>query len=161
MKTGIFVAATVAMLASTPVMAAETRSCADVTKKEIAALFKRWESSLRTRDAEKVAENYAPDAVLIPTVSNKVRTDHEGIKDYFEHFLQKKPKGKINSSNISIGCNEAFDAGTYTFTLTGEDGKKSDVPARYTFIYELREGKWLITHHHSSGMPEKAEEAAH
>jgi uncharacterized protein (TIGR02246 family) len=154
----LFVAA---LVASTPALAAETRTCTDVTKKEIAALFERWETSLHTGDAEKVAANYASDAVLLPTVSNKTRTDHEGIKDYFEHFLQKKPKGKIDSRTIHIGCNEAFDVGAYTFTLIGEDGKKSEVPARYSFIYELRDGKWLITHHHSSAMPEKPGDAKH
>ncbi|GAE50948.1 calcium/calmodulin-dependent protein kinase II association-domain-containing protein, partial [Xanthomonas arboricola pv. pruni str. MAFF 311562] len=48
----------------------------------------------------------------------------------------------------------AVDAGVYTFTLTDKDGKKTDVQARYTFVYEKRDGKWLIINHHSSAMPE-------
>ncbi|MDD2325680.1 MAG: SgcJ/EcaC family oxidoreductase [Alphaproteobacteria bacterium] len=144
-------------LVATPAMAAETRTCADVSKKEIAALFDRWNESLQTKDAAKVAANYTTDAVLLPTVSNKPRTTTDGIKDYFEHFLQKSPKGRIDSSTIHIGCNEAFDVGTYTFALTDKDGKTQDVAARYSYIYELRDGKWLITHHHSSAMPEKVD----
>jgi len=35
------------------------------------------------RDADKVTANYAPDAVLLATVSNRPRTDSAGIKDYF------------------------------------------------------------------------------
>lgn len=160
-KTTTAALALAAFLVSLPAMAAETRTCADVTKKDIAALFDRWNASLQTGDAQKVTDNYAKDAVLLPTVSNKPRTDHAGIKDYFEHFVQKKPVGKINTSTIHLGCNEAFDVGTYTFTLTDAEGKKSDVAARYSYIYELRDGKWLITHHHSSAMPEKAGEAKH
>ena len=34
------------------------------------ALFDRWNESLRTLDADKVVANYAPDGVLLPTVSN-------------------------------------------------------------------------------------------
>ncbi|MCT8368189.1 nuclear transport factor 2 family protein, partial [Xanthomonas citri] len=33
-------------------------------------------------------------------------------------------------------------------------GNKSSVQARYTFVYEKRDGKWLIINHHSSAMPE-------
>jgi hypothetical protein len=31
-------------------------------------------------------------------------------------------------------------------------GKIEYVPARYTFVYENRDGEWLIAHHHSSLM---------
>ena len=54
--------------------------------------------------------------------------------------------------SLIVGCNIAQDVGTYTFTFKG--GRK--VAARYTFLYEHTDGKWLIEHHHSSAMPEKA-----
>ena len=47
------------------------------------------------------------------------------------------------------------DVGTYTFKLSGKPpGTTETVKARYSFIYELRDGKWVIVHHHSSAMPE-------
>lgn len=49
-----------------------------------------------------------------------------------------------------IGCNIAQDVGIYTFSF--KDG--SSVKARYTYVYEWREGQWLIAHPHSSAMPE-------
>ncbi|GAA2630790.1 hypothetical protein GCM10010307_22760 [Streptomyces vastus] len=63
-------------------------------EKQIAALFDQWNAALQTGDAEKVAERYAPDAVLLPTASPKIRTNHEEIADYFEHFLLKKAQGR-------------------------------------------------------------------
>ena len=45
---------------------------------EVAAQFDRWNAALATGDPEQVASLYAPDGVLLPTVSNKVRTDHAG-----------------------------------------------------------------------------------
>ncbi|MES5819564.1 SgcJ/EcaC family oxidoreductase [Streptomyces sp. RG80] len=126
------------------------------TKKEIAGLFDGWNKSLQTGDPEIVTERYADDAVLLPTVSNKVRTDHAGIEDYFEHFLLNKPVGKKIETHINIlDRNSALDAGVYQFTLTNPDtGAKSVVKARYTYEYEKRDGEWKIVNHHSSVMPE-------
>ncbi len=133
-----------------------TQKCEAVTKEQVAGLFDRWNASLQTKNPDEVVKNYAGDAVLLPTVSNKPRTNPQEIRDYFVHFLEKSPKGVINTRTIHIGCNDAFDVGTYTFTVTGADGKKSEVAARYSFVYELRGGKWVIVHHHSSAMPETA-----
>ena len=139
---------------STSAMAFDAQ-CASTDEAAVASLFDRWNSSLKTHDSDKVVANYADDAVLLPTVSNKPRTNHEEIKDYFNAFLKKDPSGVIDRRIIKIGCNIAQDVGTYTFTFKG--GQK--VSARYTFVYEYKDGDWLIAHHHSSAMPEKA--AAH
>ena len=72
-------------------------------------------------------------------------------EDYFVHFLEKKPVGKIDSRTIQIDCNTAIDAGLYTFTF--KDG--TTVKARYTYTYRWNGKQWLITSHHSSAMPEK------
>ena len=141
--------------------AQNTQQCAPVSKEQIAALFDRWNASIQTKNPDEVVENYAADAVLLPTMSNKTRTTPAEIRDYFVHFLEKSPKGVINSRTIRLGCNEAFDVGTYTFTVTGPDGKTSQVPARYSFVYEFKDGKWRIAHHHSSAMPEKKPAAKH
>ncbi|UUU32122.1 SgcJ/EcaC family oxidoreductase [Streptomyces sp. CA-210063] len=126
------------------------------SKKEIAALFDGWNKSLQTGDPKKVADRYAKDAVLLPTVSNKVRTNRAAIVDYFHHFLENKPVGKKIKSHINVlDSNSALDAGTYAFTLTDpKTGKKRVVEARYTYEYEKRNGVWKIVNHHSSAMPE-------
>lgn len=132
-----------------------TMTCTPITQQEVAALFDRWNASLATHDADKVTANYAPDAVLLATVSNQPRTNTSEIKDYFEHFLKRDPQGAIDTRTIRIGCNEATDVGTYTFKLSGNTPGTTDiVKARYSFIYEPRDGKWVIVHHHSSAMPE-------
>jgi uncharacterized protein (TIGR02246 family) len=142
-------------LGLTNAAAQSTLTCAPVTQQEIAALFDRWNASLAAHDADKVTANYAPDAVLLPTVSNRPRIDSVGIKDYFVHFLERNPQGTIDSRTIRIGCNTASDVGTYTFKMSGKiPGTTEVVKARYSFIYELRDGKWVIVHHHSSAMPE-------
>jgi len=143
-------AAALIALASPAFAQAQGAVCAPATEPEIAALFDRWNDSLRTLDADKVVANYASDGVLLATVSNQPRTNPAEIRDYFVKFLKSGPQGKIDSRTIKIGCNVAQDVGTYTFKF--KDGKS--VHARYTYVYEWIDGKWLIAHHHSSAMPE-------
>lgn len=126
------------------------------SKQQIAGLFDQWNRTLQTGDPEKVADLYASDAVLLPTVSNKVRADRAAVVDYFEHFLANKPVGKKIETHVNVlDGDSALDAGVYQFTLTDpKTGEKSVVKARYTYEYEKRGGEWLIVNHHSSKMPE-------
>lgn len=141
---------------SVGVSAAGPAPAAKPTKAQIAHLFDGWNAALQTGDPDKVADRYASDAVLLPTVSNKIRTDHAEIVDYFEHFLANKPVGKKIETIVNVlDSNSAIDTGIYEFTLTDPDtGAKRVVEARYTYEYEKRGGEWLIVNHHSSAMPE-------
>ena len=130
--------------------------CNPPLKSEVAALFDRWNASLRTGDPKKVAANYAPGSVLLPTVSNRARFTAAEKEDYFAHFLTRRPEGSIDDRVIDVDCNSATDAGLYTFRFS--DGTM--VKARYSFSYRKIGSQWLITSHHSSGMPEKTEVAA-
>jgi uncharacterized protein (TIGR02246 family) len=130
---------------------ARSESCHAASEKEIASLFDRWNDSLKTGDPKKVVANYATKSILLPTVSNQPRLTPAEREDYFVHFLEKKPVGKIDSRTIEVDCNTALDSGLYTFTFA--DG--SQVKARYTYTYKWNGKKWLITSHHSSAMPEK------
>ncbi|RJR47251.1 MAG: DUF4440 domain-containing protein [Desulfobacteraceae bacterium] len=131
---------------------APTERCKAVTEEEIASLFERWNRSLQTGDPRKVVANYAGRSVLLPTLSNTPRLTPAEKEDYFHHFLENRPSGKIDFRFIEIGCNTAADTGLYTFTYakTGEQ-----VRARYSYTYRWDGSRWLITSHHSSLMPEK------
>jgi uncharacterized protein (TIGR02246 family) len=131
---------------------ARTEVCKATSEQEVAALFDRWNQSLQTGDPHKVVANYAARSILLPTVSNTPRLTEAQKEDYFHHFLENKPVGKIDSRFIELGCNTAVDAGLYTFTF-GKTG--AQVKARYTYTYKWDGKQWLITSHHSSAMPEK------
>lgn len=136
--------------ATTVTLAQQPVSCVKTTEQDVSNLFDKWNETLATGDATKVSELYVSDAVLLPTLSNKVRlTDQERI-DYFKNFLKKGPTGKIDSRTIRIGCNKAIDTGVYTFVFKD----KSQVTARYTFTYTWDGQGWKISTHHSSAMPE-------
>ena len=132
---------------------AAAEECDLPLKSEIAALFDRWNNSLRTGDPRKVVANYAPNSILLPTVSNRARFTIAEKEEYFMHFLMRRPEGSIDDRMIEVDCNSATDAGLYTFRFA--DGTK--VKARYSFSYKKVGADWLISSHHSSAMPERAE----
>ncbi|MFW6005373.1 MAG: SgcJ/EcaC family oxidoreductase [Desulfonatronovibrionaceae bacterium] len=123
-------------------------------KENIAALFDLWNQAVQSGDPDQVTARYAFNAILLPTVSNKVRHNHEEIRDYFVHFLAKNPSGRIDEQNIRIYGDIAIDSGIYTFTFSPEGEEPFAVSARYTFVYQWFGDHWLIVEHHSSRMPE-------
>ena len=152
---GLRMAALCLVLAGCATQASGGR-CQRASEQDIAALFDRWNESLQTGDPHQVVANYAERSILLPTVSNRPRLTPADKEDYFQNFLQSQPSGKIDLRFVDIGCNTAVDAGLYTFTF-GATGQV--VQARYTFTYRWEPGpsggKWLISSHHSSAMPEQ------
>jgi uncharacterized protein (TIGR02246 family) len=136
--------------AATPApLLANSTKCVYLSEAKIAALFDRWNKSLATGDPEKVANNYAKDSVLLPTLSEDIRVTRDSKVDYFVDFLAKKPTGEIIDRHTKSGCNMAVDSGNYDFTF----GNGSKAEARYTYVYALEGGKWKIVSHHSSVKP--------
>lgn len=121
---------------------------------DVAGLLTEWNDALATGNPETVAALYAPDAVLIPTVSNEIRTDHDAIVAYFDDFLLKRPSAVVEQSVVTVlDANHAIDSGVYRFTLHDGDAV-STVDARYSFVYEKQGEDWHIVNHNSSEMPE-------
>lgn len=57
--------------------------CFRVAAPQIKHLFEKWADAVRSGSPEAVAALYAPDATLLPTVSNILRTEKDGYMDYF------------------------------------------------------------------------------
>ena len=114
----------------------------------------RWAAAVKTRKPDNVLELYHPDGVLWGTLSPVVRHGKEAIHDYFTGFLQKEGLTcSFNNGVIRLADGFAFYSGDYEFTWE-HHGKEVRVPARFSFVYKLEEGQWLIMEHHSSLFPE-------
>ena len=117
---------------------------------QILALFDQWNNALKTGNPKEVAALYATDAILLPTVSNKVRHNHEEIEDYFVLFRPKSPQAKsMNPMSVFSMTTSDEASGVYTFTFA--DG--SSVQARFTYVYKW-DGENRLIIEHSSQMPE-------
>ena len=122
---------------------------------EILALFEEWNAAAQSRDPDRVVALYAPDAVLLPTVSNQIRRNHTEMRAYFVDFLALGPAAVLEDYNLRELGSVAINSGVYTFTFASPPpGAFRVVTARYTFVYERRGGRWPIIEHHSSRMPE-------
>ena len=118
---------------------------------DVLGLFDKWNTALSTLNPDTVTALYADNAVLLPTVSNQVRHNHEEIRDYFVGFLQKSPQGVVDEFNVNIlSDTHATNSGVYTFTF----GDGSKVSARFSYLYVASNDGWKILQHHSSAMPE-------
>jgi len=100
-----------------------------------------------------VVELYAQDAVLLPTLKTGPLQGRQGIREYFEHFTSLPELAMSTQTLLVREVGGALVAsGLYTFTYADGDGQKA-VPARFSFVFALHDGRWLIKDHHSSMAP--------
>ena len=123
-------------------------------KQEIAATTQAWIDGMTRHDMEAVLALYDPEAVLWGTRSPTLRDNPAAVRQYFE-ILRKVPpsyKAVLGEQRIRVYGDIALDTGTYTFSEI-RDGKEVVRPARFSFVYRHRGGRWLIVDHHSSAVP--------
>jgi len=119
---------------------------------EVLGLFGAWRAALDTGDPDAVVALYAPDGVLVPTFSNRIRTDAAGKRSYFAKLLVRHPYAEIDEGTLRLYGDVAIHSGSYTFYFGA--GPLRSASARFTFVYRRFEDGWLIVEHHSSAMPE-------
>ncbi len=130
-------------------------------KAAINKAYKEWCSAISEAkgDPKVMVKFYAPDAILLPTFYPKILINmHGGLNDYFTTFTKQADLKCIPvTSRVQFFKDTAVNSGFYDFTYTEKDGKTKTIPARFTFVYELIDNKWLIIEHHSSMKPTKKE----
>lgn len=137
----------------------KTRDTNDLTpeNKETVARdnFNNWNSALLSKDPHKVAEIYTEDNTFLPTMSPEFKKGKTGAKEYFHHFLESNPTGKIIQDHVQIlGQDSYLHSGMYNFEV-GHGNERKEVPARFTYVWKMNPvtGAWQIVHHHSSVKP--------
>jgi len=127
-------------------------------KDQVAAATQAWIDGMASHDPERVGALYATDAVLWGTTSPTIRDNPAAIRGYFNLLTRVPPdyKGILGEQRIRVYGDVAINTGTYTFIGPARDsaGNALRRPARFTFVYHKRDGRWLIVDHHSSAMPQ-------
>jgi uncharacterized protein (TIGR02246 family) len=112
-----------------------------------------WVAAVESGDADSIVDLYDPRAIMISTFAQKPMLSHGAMMKYYKKVVSN-PDIKIDVEEQhprSFG-NTAVNTGLYTFHYT-EDGEPVTIPARFSFTYVLRDGKWMIVDHHSSRVP--------
>jgi hypothetical protein len=121
-----------------------------------------WMATVTSGKATVVEDTlalYAPDAVLLATVSEQIRDEPQELRDYFSFFTKlSKLAASDYKPTIRVYDTIAINSGYYTFSFETAPGVTKQVPARYTFVYQKVNDKWMIVEHHSSVIPEAPEQ---
>ncbi len=140
-----------AFIALTVTFACSNLSANTVT--DVEAATQQWIAAFNRHSTDEIVALYATDAVFFGTTSPVLRDTPALVRDYF--------KSMADHANSTIGMGEhrvqvfgdvAVNTGFY-IRKTVEAGKVVESPARFTFVYQLRAGKWMIVDHHSSALP--------
>lgn len=117
---------------------------------EANAVVDRFSAAYNSNDPEAVVKLYAPDAILLGTVSPVISVGTEAIRKYFSMIKDSGNKNVIQERHtIVLGDNAVVVTGFYEFTRMKE-GKPVPGPSRFTMVIARDGGEWRIVHHHSS-----------
>ena len=126
-------------------------------KEDVAAATQAWIAAMNSHDPERVVALYDAEAVLWGTRSPTLRDNPATVRDYFNLLSTVPPdyRGVLGEQRIRVYGDTAINTGTYTFIGPARDaaGKPISRPARFSFVYRNRDGRWLIVDHHSSAVP--------
>jgi uncharacterized protein (TIGR02246 family) len=123
-------------------------------KDDVATATQAWIAGMTSHDVERVVALYDSEAVLWGTRSPTLRDTPATVREYFNILRTVPPsyKAVLGEQRIRVYGDIAINTGTYTFSEV-RDGKEITRPARFSFVYRNRDGRWLIVDHHSSAVP--------
>jgi uncharacterized protein (TIGR02246 family) len=120
---------------------------------EIRALMEERVAAIRDKNVERLIGGYAPDVVSFDVVEPLQYIGSDEIRKRMEEwFATFQGAIDIENSNLSIDAGEdvAYCHSLSHVSATTMDGGQLDMWWRETVCYRKIDGKWLITHQHSS-----------
>jgi len=112
-----------------------------------------WAAAFNSGDVEKIVALYAPEALVLGTVSPTLATTPDDLRKYFGASSAAKSQVVLGERAAAVLNNDAtIMTGFYELSRL-VNGQKVVTPARFTFILVRREEGWRIVHQHSSVRP--------
>jgi len=120
---------------------------------DVKSALAEWTKAVEVGTVEEIVAMYDKDAVLLSAFAIDPITTPDGLRGYFTKVI-KEPNRKVDvtTQDVRQFGNVASNTGLYVFHYD-QEGETLDFPARFTFVYVLKDGKWKIISHHSSHVP--------
>lgn len=116
------------------------------------AVLAKWTETVSRRDAASVPSLHAPDAILVPMMTDEAHRNEDARRNNFGSFLateglqcgitDRKTRANPERGKVAIAGRSCFS--------TRREGRDELIPAGFLFNFEVIGGEWLVTSHHSS-----------
>ncbi|MCE2927789.1 MAG: SgcJ/EcaC family oxidoreductase [Rickettsiales bacterium] len=112
-----------------------------------------WTKAVETGTVDQIVALYDKDATMLSAFALDPLTSHDQLRGYFSKVV-KEPNRKVDvtKQDVRVFGDVAMNTGLYKFYFE-QDGEPLELPARFTFVYKLKDGQWKIISHHSSRVP--------
>lgn len=153
-RTGLIVSFLIALLAS-PAFARGAAPIASVKEgaSEVAGALDAWKQAVEGGDADAILALYDRNAIMISTFVQQPITRRAELLAYYKKVVANPDvRVEIQETHPRRFGNVAVNTGRYTLSYT-QEGEEVVVPARFSFVYQLQGGRWVIVDHHSSAVP--------
>ena len=112
-----------------------------------------WKDAVEHGKVDEIMKMYDPKAIVISTFAQEPLTKREEIKGYFKKIaVNTDIQVNIQDSYSRVFESMAVINGRYTLSYV-QEGETISIPARFSFVYVLKGGKWMIITQHSSRVP--------
>lgn len=123
-----------------------------VTPREI---LDQWMQVVNAADVDGILNLYDPNAVLIPTFSNRILNTPEKLREYFV-MLGSRPELSIALHEKTVIVQQLSEqicavGGIYNWRFA-VDGELLNFEARFSYLLDLSKPQPIL-HHHSSQIP--------
>ena len=121
---------------------------------QIRAVIEDWANALRAKDADRLVSQYTTESVkfiLAPPLqyTRDNPFDKKSLEEWFSSF-QGPIQYQNRDLNITAGGQVGFCHSLGRMIATTTTGSKIDIWFRHTLCFRKIDGRWKITHEHSS-----------
>jgi uncharacterized protein (TIGR02246 family) len=137
------------------VLCAAEVPAASADENAIRAVYERYSAAVAARDVDRIMSFYSPgpELLLFDAFPPRQFVGPAAVRKDYEDFFAAFPgpaRSKVSDLRITVKPPLAYATGIDAWSVTGADGKATDMVFRFTDVLEKRNGKWLIVHEHIS-----------
>lgn len=118
-------------------------------------IIDKWLEYVNRKELIGILALYNPQAILLPTFSERILDTPEKIRSYFERMFERQEfQASLHRQTIKeqeSGNGILLTSGVYGWRYVSE-GEPLTLEARFTFLLDLKQQSPIL-HHHSSQIP--------